>query len=178
FVLTRRLPRDPDALRRRIVPLVECEIGIGLAVVLAAASLTSQPPAVDMAADRVDAATIVERFTPRPPRIFRTDVSHPPPGLVFADSGARPQSYIPGQGSAPSSRPAEISLAPDSHQWSGFFVLLMGVLATVAATGKAPAPRHWPLVFLGLFVFLFLRADDNYWPLGPEPFFSGFAVPA
>jgi copper resistance protein D len=177
FVLTRRLSRDPATLRRRIVPLVECEIGIGIAVILAAASLTSQPPAVDMAADRVEAATILERFTPQPPRIFRTDVSHPPPGLVFAQSRTKPESYIPGQSRVAPSRPEEIAFSEDNHQWSGFFVLLMGALAALAAAGKVPAARHWPLVFLGLFVFLFLRADDNYWPLGPEPFFSGFAVP-
>jgi putative copper resistance protein D len=176
FFLVRRLGRDASALRRRIVPLVEAEIGIGFAVILAAASLTSQAPAVDMGVDRTDAATIVERFTPRLPRIFRSDVSHPPPGLIFASTGEKILSYLPGQSYAPP-HPEEIAFSEDNHQWSGFVVLLMGFLATLAATGRAPAARHWPLLFLGLFVFLFLRADDNYWPLGPEPFWRGFLVP-
>jgi len=177
FFLVRRLDRDASELPRRIVRLVECEVGIGLAVILAAASLTSQPPAVDMSVDRTDAATIVDRFTPHLPRIFRTDVSHPPPGLIFPDSGQKLLSYIPGQSVVGPSRPEEIAFSEDNHQWSGFFVFLIGVLAILAATGRARWARHWPLVFLGLFVFLFLRADDNYWPLGPEPFFRGFLVP-
>jgi putative copper resistance protein D len=177
FVLVRRLDRDATQLPRRIVRFVECEVGIGLAVILAAASLTSQPPAVDMSVDRTDAATIVDRFTPQLPRIFRTDVSHPPPGLIFDDSGQKLLSYIPGQSSAGPSRPEEIAFSEDNHQWSGFFVFLIGASSILAATGRARWARHWPLLFLGLFVFLFLRADDNYWPLGPEPFLAGFLVP-
>ena len=176
FVLVRRLRPESADLPRRIVHLVECEIGIGFAVILAAASLTSQPPAVDMSVDRTDAATIVERFTPRLPRILRSDVTHPPAGLVFPDSGERLLSYIPGQSVAPS-RPEQIAFSEDNHQLSGSFVFLMGVLAALAATGRAPWARHWPLIFLGLFVFLFLRADDSYWPLGPRSFWSGFLVP-
>jgi putative copper resistance protein D len=175
FFLVRRLAMDAAQLPRRIVHFVECEVGVGSAVILAAASLTSQPPAVDMTVDRTELATIVERFTPHLPRIFRSDVSHPPPGLIFPDTD-RLLSYVPGQ-SYPAARPEEIAFSEDNHQWSGFFVLLTGLLATLAATGRAPAARHWPLVFLGLFVFLFLRADDNYWPLGPEPFLKGFTVP-
>ncbi len=177
FFLVRRLDRDASELPRRIVHLVECEVGIGLAVSLAAASLTSQPPAVDMSVDRTDAATIVARFTPRLPRIFRTDVSHPPPGLIFPDTGQKLLSYIPGQSAVGPSRPEEIAFSEDNHQWSGFFVFLIGVLSILSATGRVSWARHWPLVFLGLFVFLFLRADDNYWPLGPEPFLAGFLVP-
>jgi len=177
FFLVRRLDRDASELPRRIVHFVEGEVGIGLAVILAAASLTSQPPAVDMSVDRTDAATIVDRFTPRLPRIFRTDVSHPPPGLIFPDGGQKLLSYIPGQSSVGPSRPEEIAFSEDNHQWSGFFVFLIGALSILAATGRASWARHWPLVFLGLFVFLFLRADDNYWPLGPEPFLAGFLLP-
>jgi putative copper resistance protein D len=176
FILARRLRRDASQLPRRIVHFVECEVGIGIAVILAAASLTSQPPAVDMSVDRTDAATILERFTPRLPRILRADVSHPAPGRVSPDTGERLLSYIPGQSAAPSS-PEDIAFSEDNHQWSGSFVFLMGLLAILAATGRVRWARHWPLLFLGLFVFLFLRADDNYWPLGPEPFWSGFLVP-
>ena len=34
--------------------------------------------------------------------------------------------------------------------------------------------RHWPLLFLGLAVFLFLRSDPEVWPLGEIGFFASF----
>jgi putative copper resistance protein D len=46
----------------------EAEIGIGFTVLLAAASLTSSPPAVDVVVDRVTPQEIVDRMTPRMPR--------------------------------------------------------------------------------------------------------------
>jgi putative copper resistance protein D len=36
--------------------------------------------------------------------------------------------------------------------------------------------RHWPLVFLGLAAFLFLRSDAENWPLGPHGFWESFQV--
>ena len=32
--------------------------------------------------------------------------------------------------------------------------------------------RHWPLLFLGLALFLFLRSDPEVWPLGDIGFFE------
>src|SRR5204862_6362956 len=49
-------------------------------------------------------------------------------------------------------------------------------LALLARTGTAPWARNWPLAFLGLAVFLFLRADPENWPLGPRGFWASFAV--
>jgi len=36
--------------------------------------------------------------------------------------------------------------------------------------------RAWPLIFFGLAVFLFLRADSENWPLGPRGFWESFQV--
>jgi len=52
------------------------------------------------------------------------------------------------------------------------FVLAMGVLAIVHRFGAAWA-RHWPLVFLGMAVFLLVRSDPGSWPLGPQGFWEG-----
>jgi len=42
-------------------------------------------------------------------------------------------------------------------------VLLMGALALAEHIPLlAPVARHWPLTFLGLALFLFLRADETY----------------
>ena len=60
-------------------------------------------------------------------------------------------------------------------------VLLAGLLAFAA--GALPPGRmrslalNWPLLFLGMAVFIVLRADPENWPLGPRPFWERFASP-
>ena len=34
--------------------------------------------------------------------------------------------------------------------------------------------RHWPVIFLGLALFLLLRSDPEVWPLGHEDFMAAF----
>jgi len=55
---------------------------------------------------------------------------------------------------------------------AGFFVLGMGCLAVLNATGLAPWACHWPLLFLGLAGFLMIRIDPGAWPLGPLGFWE------
>ncbi len=153
----------------------EVEIGVAFTVILAAGSLTSQPPAVDIAAMRVPLSDIAERFTPKAPRL------HPPalidvyrPAIPSETNPGRFDSYVPGQLTAPRTQ-AEIALSEFNHHWAGIFVLLLGFLAVLSRAGVGWA-RHWPLTFLALGVFLFFMADVDYWPLGPLPFWKGFAV--
>jgi len=44
-------------------------------------------------------------------------------------------------------------------------VFAIGILALLNQAGVRWA-RHWPLVFLGLAAFLFIRSDPEVWPLG------------
>jgi putative copper resistance protein D len=60
---------------------------------------------------------------------------------------------------------ADIAWSEYNHQWAGFFVLAIALLALLAQAGLRPA-RHWPLLFLGLALFLFIRSDAESWPLG------------
>ena len=55
-------------VRRSLLRFGEVEIGIGLTVILTAASMTAQPPGVDLPDDRVTLHEIAERFAPRMPR--------------------------------------------------------------------------------------------------------------
>ncbi|HWZ57644.1 MAG TPA: CopD family protein, partial [Gemmatimonadaceae bacterium] len=110
------------AVRRRLVTLVgrlsEAEIGIGFTVIMAAASLTSQPPAVDVPrVDRVQVRTIAARMTPEWPR-FRT-----PPITALAP--------VPSLGSDSASTPnsADHAWSEYNHHWAGIIVLTMGILA-------------------------------------------------
>jgi copper resistance protein D len=54
---------------------------------------------------------------------------------------------------------------------------MAGLLAILGRWDRAPWARHWPLAFLGLAIFLFLRADPEAWPLGPRGFWASFYNP-
>jgi putative copper resistance protein D len=174
------LSRHNDPLRRvKISRIVEVEAAVGLVAIFAAASLTSQPPSIDVPEGRVTWAEIVQRFTPHMPR-FRTpplaSLSPPTPlSQETAQETGVPLPYVPGAPYRPDN-PADIAWSEYNHNWAGFCVLAMGILAILAQSGRAPWARHWPLGFLGLAVFLLVRADSENWPLGPRGFWESFQV--
>jgi putative copper resistance protein D len=161
FLAVRRLPpeaaQSPAALRR----FVEVELGLGLTVLFAAASLTSLPPAVDVVADRATPAEVLTRFTPRLPRL-----TSPPLEALPVDDKEAPRTD------------ADREWSEFNHHVSGLLVLVMGVLSLAQASGRARWARHWPLVFLGLAAFMLVRNDPGSWPLGPEGFWEGMAEPS
>ena len=154
---------------------VEAELGIGLTVLLTAASLTSSPPAIDVQADRVTAREIVERMTPRWPRLETPAFAELSPATPLATPGnsTLPGSFVPGQSQQPST-PADIAWSEYNHHWAGLVVLAIGLLALLSR--RLRWARHWPLAFFGLAVFLLIRSDSENWPLGPRGFWESFQV--
>jgi copper resistance protein D len=161
----------------------EAEIGIGITVILTAASLTSLPPAADVGYDRVSVPEIVARMSPRPPRFASPTVQELPEDVYAAQKKAfevgslSTESYVPGQTGTRLNTPAEKAWSEYNHHWAGIIVLTMGLLALIAQAGRVSWARHWPLAFLGLSVFLFLRSDPETWPLGPVGFWATLADP-
>jgi copper resistance protein D len=155
--------------------LGEAEVGLGLTVILAAASLTSSPPAVDIQADRVSLAQIATRMAPVWPRMQTPAVNEltPPTPLNVASKPVVPASFVPGQ-RASTNNPADIAWSEYNHHWAGLIVLAIGVLSLAAR--RMRWARNWPLVFFGLAVFLLIRADAENWPLGPHGFWESFQV--
>jgi putative copper resistance protein D len=158
-----RLARAAAGVEGRLGRYVEVELGLAITVLFAAASLTSLPPAVDVREDRASVAEVAARFTPTMPRL----VSPPAAELnrtadpIMAPAGER--------------RPIERAWSEYNHHWAGLFVLLMGLGAVAERLGARWA-RHWPLLFLGLATFMFVRADPRAWPLGPAGFWESFAL--
>lgn len=161
----------------------EAEIGIGITVILTAASLTSLPPAADLIHDRVSAREIFARMAPRPPRLGSPTMQELPEDVYAAQSKAleagslATESYVPGQAGTRPNTPAEKAWSEYNHHWAGIVVLAIGFLALLGQAGHIRWARHWPLAFLGLAVFLFLRSDPEVWPLGPNGFWVTFADP-
>ena len=163
--------------------LGEAEIGIGITVILTAASLTSLPPAVDLTHDRVSSHEIFTRMAPRLPRLTSPAMQDLPEDIYAAQKKAfdseslSPESYVPGQAGTRLNTPAEKSWSEYNHHWAGILVLLIGFLAFVAQATRVSWARNWPLIFLGLSLFLFLRSDPEVWPLGPNGFWATLADP-
>jgi putative copper resistance protein D len=64
-----------------------------------------------------------------------------------------------------------------NHHWMGLIVIAMGALALLARTGRAPWAEYWPLLLIGIAIFIFLRGDPECWPLGPRSFWATWAKP-
>ncbi len=179
FLVVERLRRDPGTSVLRMRRFAEVEIGIGFSLFFAAASLTSVPPAVDLVQDRVTWCEILERNTPRLPRLVSPDHDT----LALPSLQARldaeaatsrtsaPAAFTPGSGELPARNAADIAWAEYNHHWSGLFVALIGGLGLLHRAGIGWA-RHWPLILLGMTAFLVLRSDPEVWPLGDIGFFE------
>ncbi|MBM3540445.1 MAG: copper resistance protein, partial [Alphaproteobacteria bacterium] len=186
YRLIERLRRDPATPTLRLKRFAEVEMGTGLAIFFVAASLTSIPPSIDLPNDRLSMAEIVERLAPRwPPRLTSPDLSELS-NRSIAEKAARAEAVQRTTTAAPVTEGAT-QVTPDTaadaawsefnHNWAGLFVLAIGLLALAERTGRAKWARHWPLVFLGLAAFLFIRSDPENWPLGKNPFFTSFLDP-
>jgi copper resistance protein D len=179
FLLLRRQMRISASSWLRMRRSIEVEVVIGIAAILTAASLTSQPPARDLVAGRVSAQEIRERFTPRRPRLVTPPVSALAPATPLNEEESKrfgmPLSYVPGA-TYNRSQPADIEWSEYNHNWAGLCVLIMGVLAVIAQTRFGHWARHWPLGFMGLALFLLIRSDPENWPLGPRGFWESFQV--
>ncbi|WP_428485231.1 copper resistance D family protein [Rhodopila sp.] len=181
FLLVERLRANPATSVNRMRRFAEVEFGIGIAIFFAAASLTSVPPAVDLKQDRVTWPEIVARNMPEWPRLSSPDRdSLALPALqdkLDAEAATRkaaPQvAFVPGAGELPPRNADDIAWSEYNHHWAGLFVVGVGLLALLNRAGIRWA-RHWPLLFLGLAVFLFVRSDPETWPLGQIGFLESF----
>jgi copper resistance protein D len=176
--------RDPEAPVLRLKRFVEVELGIGLTVLLTAGSLTSLPPGIDLSQDRLSWHEIVERAAPQWPRLTSPSVDQ----LTISQLQARidaadaqrvtaPQAYVPGEGVILPRSAEDIAWSEYNHHWAGIFVVLIGVLALIERFSWGRWARHWPLLFLVMAAFLFFRADEMAWPLGPIGFFASLRDP-
>ena len=160
FFVVRRLPSADPVSLLRLRRFVEVELGLGVTVLFAAASLTSLPPAVDVVADRATIAEVAVIFTPRVPAFTSPRLEDMP-----LDDREAPRTD------------ADRQWSEFNHNDAGVFVLVMGLLAILNRTGRAPWARHWPLIFFAMAVFLFIRNDPGSWPLGPMGFWESLTYP-
>jgi copper resistance protein D len=175
FLLIRGEKFNTSPWLLRIGQFSEAEIGIGFTIILAAASLTAQPPAIDLVQNRLTLPEISARMTPQWPSFSTPPVQALPP-VQSMKAAIQTFAQSPDDAKAANNK-LEQEWSDYNHHWAGIIVLMAGLLAMLGRWDHARWARHWPLAFLGLALFLFLRADPEAWPLGPRGFWASFYNP-
>jgi copper resistance protein D len=172
WYVAREVERAPMHLLMRLRRFAEVEVALGLTSILAAAALTSQPPAVDTPTDRPTLHEVRERVQWETPRLKS------PPYAVLAAPTTLDQAVKDAQYHETANSDANDSAWSEyNHHWAGLIVLLAGALALLSRFRAMRWARFWPASFAGLAVFIVLRADPENWPLGPRPFWGSFFAP-
>jgi putative copper resistance protein D len=180
YFIVRGIGAASTAGSTSLIRFGEVEIGIGLTVILAAASLTSQPPGADLTEDRVSLHEIAVRYAPRMPRFLSPPLGDLSPAGKELERQAKlagvkvPAAFMPGESFSHPDSPGDIAWSEYNHAWAGLIIFFMGLLALLSHNQYFSWAKIWPLMFLGLAVFLFLRADPENWPLGPNGFWASF----
>lgn len=158
--------REATGVLRTLPPFLGAESWVLAIALLSAAALTALPPAVDIPERQASFTEVAEHFMPRVPRLV-------PPSREEYSAAASSVYDI-------HALPVAIERAQSefNHNFSGAVVLVMALLALVDRGKFLVWTRHWPLLFLGLGVFLFLFAVATVWPLGSESFWKTLQVPA
>jgi copper resistance protein D len=101
-----------EDITNRLRYFVATEIGLAVALILIAVSMTTQPPAVDLRAQQVDGDTILDRITLRWPRLYTPAVSELTPATRPLDkqaAAALPATYLPGEKIHTPNTPSDIA---------------------------------------------------------------------
>ena len=152
-------PAPLAALRTRLPQLAEAEAIIVAAILFTAAALSAQPPPVDQpAADQATLPEIAEVFRPKVPSLRTPTLS--------AMGRSRREVAAGGE----RSRDAYL-WSNYSHNVAGLILLGVSLVALAGATVRPTWRRHWPLGFVALAAFVYLRAaaNEGTWPFGAVP---------
>jgi copper resistance protein D len=148
---------------QRVPSYIEAETLLLLAILFAAVSLSTQPPAVDMDDQQATWAQLFEVFRPKVPRLLSP--SYTEAGTADSSGTAMGWNSTVGVGTYGSDY---------NHNVSGLFLIAMALTALVSQAGWQVWTRHWPLGFVALSIFIMLRSDAaSSWPFGPMGFWEG-----
>lgn len=151
------------SVNRRVPFYIEAETFILITLLFTAASLASQPPAIDIPTLTASWQEVVDVFSPKMPRI-----SSPTHTALIAGEAGR----VAIIDQVPSVAATEWSNY--NHNIAGIFLAVMSFFAMLSYA-KQPVSKfanYWPLGFIGLGLFLFFRSDAETWPLGPIGFWD------
>jgi putative copper resistance protein D len=147
------------ALRARLPRLVEAEAILLVMIVFTASALSSQPPAIDLPLrERATVGEVAEVFRPKVPSLETPSVDTMRRNRTSAAAGA--------ERSVDAYRWSNFS-----HNGAGLILLAMSLFALAGFFAGGSWGRHWPLGFVALAGFVYLRAaaNEGAWPFGATP---------
>jgi len=148
-------------VNKRVPYYIEAETFVLIGILFTAASLSSQPPSVDIPELTASWSEVIDTFAPRIPKF--TSPSHE--ALIAGEAG---RTAIVGQ--TPSIAATEWS--DYNHNMAGIFLFVISIVGLISYNKRYPWAKSWPLGFVALSIFLFFRSDAETWPLGPIGFWE------
>jgi putative copper resistance protein D len=159
------------ALTKRVPYYIEAETFVLITLLFTAASLASQPPAIDIPNLTATWQEVLETFKPQTPQ-----TQSPTHSALIAGEAGR----VAIVGKVPSIAATEWSNY--NHNISGIFLTTMSFFAMLSYLKELTLfqgirkllifTQYWPVGFVGLGIFLFFRSDAETWPLGPIGFWD------
>lgn len=140
---------------------IEAETFLLIGTLFVAATVSAQPPAIDIPDQTASSHEVLAMFSPKIPRLVT-----PSHDALLTGESAR-QVIVD---HVPSGAVTEWS--DYSHNIAGLFLLAMAVLALLSYRRGLHWMRYWPVGFIALAIFLYLRNSAGTWPLGPIPFWA------
>ncbi len=142
---------------------MEAEALILAAILFTAVSLSALPPAVDIDEQQGTWAEVVATFSPKMPRLRS-------PSFEEAIAAYYEKPTIPTAITAG----VETYWSDYNHNVAGLFLVAMGVVALLSFLEIGRWTYYWPLGFVGLGTFQWLRSDVESSPFGPMGFWERF----
>jgi putative copper resistance protein D len=153
--------QQADGITKKVPFYIEAETFLLIGVLFIAATLSSQPPSIDIPDRTAAVSEVLNMFQPRLPIV--TSPTHE--ALLAGEAGrVAVVNKIPSE--------AARDWSDYNHNIAGIFLTIMGVLAMMGYMKRFGWTRYWPLGFVGLGIFLFFRSDAETWPLGPIGFWE------
>ncbi|MGZ5006279.1 MAG: copper resistance D family protein [Methylobacter sp.] len=153
---------NTHAIHNRVPYYVEAETFVLVTLLFTAASLASQPPAIDIPSLTATWQEVLNTFAPQIPQ-----TSSPTHSALIAGEAGR----VAIVGQVPS--PAATEWSNYNHNISGIFLTVMSFFAMLSYVKPGFTQlNYWPLGFVALGIFLFFRSDAETWPLGPIGFWE------
>lgn len=155
---------ENSGLMSKVVYFIEAETLVLIALLFAAVSLSSLPPAIDIPHLTAGLAEVLQTVELKLPHL-----QSPTHEAFLASESVQHLS------SEQFSSSAAMTWSEYNHHISGMIILVTSLIGMLHYFRQWNWTRYWPSGLMLLAVFLFFRSDAEAWPLGPVGFWESLS---